>query len=98
MCVYTLGEPLFVAGIISMLDVNGQILSVGCTVKVLSVESCASGLPIEDQERLRAIVGKSRQIVEFDCYGFAWLCFDSNGKRSGDFCVFPNELLLVKIA
>jgi hypothetical protein len=75
-------------------DANGRTLSVGNAVKVLSVESCVSGLPLEDQKRLRAIVGKMRQVVEFDRSGFVWLCFGTNIELGGDFCVFPKELAL----
>jgi hypothetical protein len=76
------------------LDADGKTLFVGCIVKVLSVESCANGLPVEDQDRLRACVGKFRKVVAFDQSGFAWLCFSSSEKPSADFCVFPTELAL----
>jgi hypothetical protein len=73
------------------LDQSGQELKVGDVVKVISVESCARGLPQADQERLRTIVGDLRTVVEFDAYGFAWLSFTSKD-READFCLFPNEV------
>jgi hypothetical protein len=75
------------------LDANGQALCPGHTVKVLSVESCASGLPFEDQQRLRGIIGKTRVVVDIDDYGFVWLSFSD--EQFADFCVFPRELELV---
>ena len=64
-------------------------------MKVLSVESCASGLPLEDQARLQAIAGQTRQIIGFVSVGFVWLCFSATIEHGGSFCVFPRELGLV---
>jgi hypothetical protein len=75
-------------------DVNGKPLSVGDLVTVISVESCLSELPIEDQERLMRIVGQQRQILGFDASGFAWLCFVPSPLGKSDFCLFPAELSL----
>ncbi len=77
------------------LDVDGRSLAVGDAVRVLSVESCAKGLPQEDGERLATIVGKTRLIVEFDHSGFVWLSFGTGHELSADFCLFPKELALV---
>ena len=72
-------------------DHAGQSIGVGDMVRILSVESCASGLPQPDQERLFSLVGACRSIVEFDAFGFAWLSFVAGG--GADFCLFPNELV-----
>jgi hypothetical protein len=77
------------------LDANGREIAVGSNVRVLSVESCASGLPIEDQVRLRSIVGQVRRVVAFDRSGFAWLSFSEAFDAGSDFCVFPNEVAFV---
>jgi hypothetical protein len=76
------------------LDANGDLLFVGGTVTVLSVDSCLSELPLEDQERLRQIVGQRRRVVTFDSSGLAWLCFVHGAPESADFCLFPAELSL----
>jgi hypothetical protein len=77
------------------LDVRGQPLSVGCNVQVLSVDSCCTGLPLEEQDRLRRIVGQTRRIIEFDKWGFVWLSFDAESTSSSDFSLFPKELMLI---
>ena len=74
-------------------DASGHSLSAGCSVLILTVESCVRDLPIEDQERLRAVVGGRRKIVGFDRYGFVWLCFNALGNDL-DFCLFPSEVEL----
>ena len=56
-----------------LLDVKGRVIGIGSIVKVLSVESCISGLPLNKQQRLQAIVGQVRQIVLVDRWGFVWL-------------------------
>jgi len=72
-------------------DAEGQHLIAGGQVTVLSVASCARGLPREDQERLVKIVGQQRQIVHLDEAGFVWLSFELEG-RGDDFCLLPSEL------
>ena len=72
-------------------DHVGHQLVVGDAVTVLSVESCARGLPDEDQRRLQSIVGKERKIIEFDGHGFVWLCF-TDRDSSPDFSLFPSEV------
>jgi hypothetical protein len=75
-------------------DANGKLLSVGSMVTVLSVDSCLPELPLEDQERIRLIVGEKRSIITFDSAGFAWLCFEPDSANGADFCLFPAELSL----
>ena len=76
------------------LGANGDLLSVGSTVTVLSVDSCLLELSLEDQERLRQIVGQRRRVVTFDSSGFAWLSFVPGPPESADFCLYPAELSL----
>ena len=93
------------------IDASGRLLSVGSNVRVLSVESCCTGLPRDDQEHLRRIVGQTRRITEFDRFGFVWLSFNAELEHDGfvgppshpycpgpgsDFCVFPREVALVQ--
>ncbi|MDR2013588.1 MAG: hypothetical protein LBQ20_11285 [Rhodanobacter sp.] len=77
------------------LDANGLSLFVGSNVRVLSVESCCTELPREDQERLRQIVGQTRRIIEFDKWGFIWLSFEAEPTSGGDFCLLPKEVMFV---
>ena len=76
---------------LAAIDAAGHALSVGASVRILSVESCAKGLPQEDQERLRALIGQARSIVEVDRFGFVWLCF-SGAEGRADFSLVPNEV------
>lgn len=75
------------------LDRNGQRLTVGDTVRVLSVSSCARGLDREDQDRLRLIEGQLREIADIDRFGFIWLSF-SSAESTSDFSPFPTEVAL----
>ncbi|WP_148665367.1 hypothetical protein [Sulfurifustis variabilis] len=74
-------------------DAGGNVLVLGVLVTVRSVESCKNGLPVEDQERLMALVGQKRKIVQFDRFGFVWLSF-AETENSEDFCLFPSEVSL----
>jgi putative component of membrane protein insertase Oxa1/YidC/SpoIIIJ protein YidD len=74
-------------------DARGNTVRVGSAVTVLSVASCLTGLPLEDQQRLQAIVGQVRYVVRFDVAGFVWLGF-SAGDLTDDFCLFPTEVAL----
>ena len=76
------------------LDAEGKSLIVGNSVRILSVASCAKGLPAEDQERLFSLVGKVRSVVEFDRSGFVWFSY-SGDEHGCDFCLFPTEVSLV---
>ena len=79
-----------------LVDVNDHAIGIGSTVKVLSVESCVSGLPPDEQQRLQAIVGQVRQVVLIDRWGFVWLSLDPLViPQTGDFCLFPRELLRI---
>jgi hypothetical protein len=74
-------------------DAHGRAIVVGSTVKIQSVESCATELPHEDQKRLRSMVGSRRSVVQFDRYGFVWLSF-SETECGADFCLSPGEVSL----
>lgn len=79
------------------LDAKGRAIGIGSIVKVLSVESCVSGLPLNEQRRLQAIVGQVRQVVLIDRFGFVWLSLDPRViAQTGDFCLFPRELLRIR--
>lgn len=73
-------------------DTDGKFLAAGNRVRILSVASCVKGLPIQDQERLIALVGQTRALAKFDGFGFAWLPFDD--VQGADFCLFPTEVSL----
>lgn len=73
------------------IDRRGEPIEAGDLVVILSVESCASGLAGEEQERLRALVDERRRIVRFDRWGFVWLAVDARA-QDADFCLFPNEV------
>jgi hypothetical protein len=72
-------------------DSSGLPLTVGDTVLIRSVASCAKDLPHEDQGRLFALVGQERRIVEFDRFGFVWLSFSAS-EQGADFSLFPSEV------
>jgi hypothetical protein len=72
-------------------DANGKTVQVGSAVTVLSVASCAAGLPRGDQQRLQAIVGQIRYVARFDVAGFVWLGF-SPVDDADDFCLLPTEV------
>ena len=74
-------------------DTGGNVLTLAALVTIRSVESCKRGLPVEDQERLNALVGQKRKIVQFDHFGFVWLSF-SETDNSEDFSLFPSEVSL----
>lgn len=66
----------------------------GRLVRVLSVASCASGLPEADQAKLMSLVGRLRQVAKIDAYGFVWISFDEDCQRD-DFCLMPAEVEVV---
>lgn len=72
-------------------DSAGRTLSVGDPVVIRSVESCIKELPDEDRQRLLALVGAERSIVQFDRFGFVWLSF-SAVEDSADFSLSPTEV------
>ena len=75
-------------------DARGKTVHVGSAVTVLSVASCVSGLPREDQLRLQPIVGQVRKIARLDAAGFVWLSFSAS-EQGDDFCLRPTEVALV---
>jgi hypothetical protein len=81
---------------LALVDAGGQALGVDCLVTVLSVASCARGLPTEDQDRLGSIVGQARRVIRLDKFGFVWLSFDTN-ERSDDFCLLPSEVQVASV-
>lgn len=72
------------------IDCGGRCIRPGDEVEIQSVASCVKELPEDDRERLLALVGNRRRIVEFDRFGFVWLCF-SAAELQPDFCLFPAE-------
>lgn len=72
-------------------DHAGLPIAPGSLVRVLSIASCARGLPEEDQARLRGIVGRLRAVARIDDWGFVWLSFDDACVRD-DFCLMGAEV------
>ena len=68
-------------------------IEAGRVVRVLAVESCASELPAEDQERLKSMIGSLRSVARIDPHGFVWLSFDEGVLRD-DFCLMRAEVEL----
>ena len=73
------------------IDHAGVRIEPGRHVRVLSVVSCARGLPEEDQARLREIVGRLRPVDKIDDIGSVWLSFDEECLRD-DFCLLASEV------
>jgi hypothetical protein len=84
-------NPLPAGFPLAPVDASGSALTVGMRVKVLTVASCASGLPSEDQAKLRGCEGKYLVISEIDRYGFVW--FAGPGEFNS-FCLRPEEMEL----
>jgi hypothetical protein len=72
-------------------DSSGKLISMGDRVCILSVASCITDLPDEDRQRLLALVGETRTVVQFDRFGFLWLSFSAS-EHSADFCLSPREV------
>lgn len=70
-------------------DKSGRAISVGAKVRIVSVASCASGLPREDQIRLSSYVGKILEVLEIDRYGMIWFGGEGGG---GNFSLKPVEV------
>ena len=66
-------------------------VQVGSSVRILSVESCAHDLPLDDVARLRTCVGKVCTVTEIDKFGFVWVAVDG---QPAYFCLLPEELQL----
>lgn len=73
-------------------DKAGRSIGVGAKVRILSVSSCARGLPDEDQVRLRSYEGQLFEVQEIDRYGMVW--FGSDGGTS-TFSLRPEEIAVV---
>ncbi len=69
-------------------------IAAGSSVRVLSVTSCTTELPADDQARLVSIVGQLRKVARIDAHGFVWLSFDEGCQRD-DFCLMPAEVAVV---
>ncbi len=74
---------------LAAVDEDGRPIAVGAKVRIVSVASCASGLPPEDQARLRSYEGKTFEVLEIDRYGMIW--FRAEG-GSGNFSLKPAEV------
>ena len=72
-----------------IVDAVGEPLSLACRVRVLSVASCLSGLPRDDQARLNEYVGALMSVSEIDRYGFVWL---AEPGEAAFFCLKPEEV------
>jgi hypothetical protein len=71
-------------------DKDGRAIGVGAQVRILSVRSCANGLPAEDQARLRSYEGKILTVLEIDRYGMIW--FGADGGSDPSFSLRPEEV------
>ena len=77
---------------LSPVDESGRPIAVGAKVRIVSVASCARGLPREDQVRLRSYEGKTFQVLEIDRYGMVWFGADDGG---GNFSLKPEEVAVI---
>jgi hypothetical protein len=73
-------------------DKHGSPIVVGAQVQIVSVASCARGLPREDQARLRSYEGKTFQVLEIDRYGMIWFGAEGGG---GNFSLKPEEVAII---
>jgi hypothetical protein len=73
-------------------DRAGRPIRAGAKVRILSVSSCARGLPEKDQTRLRSYEGQLFEVLEIDRYGMVW--FDSEG-GTANFSLRPEEIEVV---
>ena len=74
-------------------DSAGRAIQAGAQVRIVSVRSCANGLPAEDQKRLRSYEGQVLNVLEIDRYGMIW--FGSDGGSTPDFSLRPEEVTVV---
>ena len=74
---------------LAAVDESGRPIAVGAKVRIVSVSSCAQGLPPEDQARLKSYEGRVFEVLEIDRYGMIW--FAPDGGR-GNFSLRPREL------
>jgi streptogramin lyase len=74
---------------LAAVDSTGCAIAVGSKVRIESVASCASGMPKEDQMRLRSYVGQDFEVLEIDRYGMVWFGADGGG---ASFSLKPAEV------
>ena len=72
-------------------DESGRPIVVGAKVRIVSVASCAQGLPPQDQARLKSYQGKEFQVLEIDRYGMIWFAVVG----SGNFSLKPREVAVI---
>ena len=77
---------------LAAVDESGKPIVVGAKVRIVSVTSCAHGLPPEDRARLKAYEGKVFEVLEIDRYGMLW--FGSDG-GSSNFSLKPHEVAVI---
>jgi hypothetical protein len=71
-------------------DKDGRPILVGSQVRILSVRSCANGLPPDDQARLRSYEGQTFSVLAIDRYGMLW--FGADGSSDPSFSLRPEEV------
>ena len=74
------------------IDESGRPIEVGAKVRIVSVASCAQGLPPEDQARLKSYEGKEFEVLEIDRFGMIWFGSDEGGSN---FSLKPRELAVI---
>jgi hypothetical protein len=77
---------------LASVDNSGRPIHVGAKVRIVSVASCASGLPREDQIRLKSYEGQILEVLEIDRYGMIW--FGPEG-GSSNFSLKPVEVAVI---
>jgi hypothetical protein len=77
---------------LAAVDKSGHAIKAGAKVRIVSVTSGASGLPREDQLRLKAYQGQILEVLEIDRYGMLW--FGAEG-GSGNFSLKPVEVEVI---
>jgi hypothetical protein len=77
---------------LASVDNSGRPIQVGTKVRIVSVTSCASGLPRQDQIRLKSYEGQIFEILEIDRYGMIW--FGPEG-GSSTFSLKPAEVAVI---
>lgn len=71
-------------------DKDGRSILVDSQVRILSVRSCANGMPPEDQARLRSYEGQTFSVLTIDRYGMLW--FGADGSSDPSFSLRPEEV------
>jgi hypothetical protein len=73
-------------------DRAGRAITVGAKVRIMSVRSCAMGLPTEEQDRLKSYEGKTFEVLEIDRYGMVWFGTEGSGPN---FSLRPEEIAVL---